>query len=262
MKSGKTNGEKRTKATAGSGIPDEKKLDLPGLLARSPWFSALPTDAQAWVAPRLVERFVPRGQLVARRGEIPSCWFGLIDGAIKSSVLSVDGRLSNLGGLLPGAWFGEGALLRERPRHADYVALSDTRVAQLPLDDFSQLLQSQSSFKDFILMQVTERLHYFMDHLGEARLLNSPAQVAYTLRGLVHPLNNPLGLRHLPISQDELAAIAGVSRQRCNQTLAQMRGFGWLRTGYGGLTLLDLESIAQMAHAGRSEDARSTVGAS
>lgn len=259
---GGMHGAKRTKAVEGSGIPDEKKLDLPGLLARSPWFRALPTDARAWVEPRLIERFVPRGQLVARRGEIPSCWFGLIDGVMKTSVLSVDGRLSNLGGVLPGAWFGEGALLRERPRHADYVALRDTWVAQLPLDDFSQLLQSQSAFKDFILMQVTERLHYFMDQLGEARLLNSPAQVAYTLCGLVHPLNNPLGLRHLPISQDDLAAIAGVSRQRCNQTLAQMRSFGWLRTGYGGLTLLDLEPIAQMARDGFSEDSEPPVGAS
>jgi CRP-like cAMP-binding protein len=167
-------------------------------------------------------------------------------------VLSADGRVSNLGGILPGAWFGEGGLLRARPRHGDYVALSDSRVVQLGLDDFSRLLQTQPVFKDFILMQVTERLHYFMDQLGEARLLHTPAQVAYTLCGLVHPLNNPLGLRHLPISQDELAAIAGVSRQRCNQALAQMRASGWLQTGYGGLTLLDIEPIARMARDGRS----------
>lgn len=237
--------------TDGQGVKtqddEKKKLDLPALLASSSWFGALPDESRAWVAPRLVERFVPKGQIVARRGEIPSCWFGLVDGVIKTSVLTADGRVSNLGGLLPGAWFGEGALLRERPRHADYVALRDTLVAQLPLDDFSHLLQSQPAFKDFILMQVTERLHYFMDQLGEARLLRPPEQVAYTLCGLVHPLNNPLGLMHLPLSQDELAAIAGVSRQRCNQALAGMREQGWLRTGYGGLTLVQLEPIARMA---------------
>ncbi|MBO9513629.1 MAG: Crp/Fnr family transcriptional regulator [Variovorax sp.] len=231
--------------------PEPSRLDLPALLARSGWYHALPPEARDWVAPRFVERFVPRGQLVGGRGEIPSCWFGLVDGVLKSSVLAADGRVSNLGGILPGAWFGEGGLLRARPRHGDYVALRDSRVAELPLDDFSHLLQSQPAFKDFVLMQVTERLHYFMDQLGEARLLRAPAQVAYTLCGLAHPLNNPLGLRHLPISQDELAAIAGVSRQRCNQALAHMRAAGWLQTGYGGLTLLDLGAIATMARDAR-----------
>ena len=227
------------------------KLDLPAFLERSDWYLALPVDAREWVASRLVDRYVPRGQVVARRGEIPGCWFGLVDGVLKSSVLTTDGRVSNLGGILPGAWFGEGGLLRARPRHGDYVALRDSRVVQLALDDFSHLLQTQPAFKDFILMQVTERLHYFMDQLGEARLLRTPAQVAYTLCGLIHPLNNPLGFRHLPISQDELAAIAGVSRQRCNQALALMRASGWLQTGYGGLTLLDIEPIARMAREGR-----------
>jgi len=77
-----------------------------------------------------------------------------------------------------------------------------------------------------------------------------PIDVANALCGLAHPLNNPLGLIHLPIAQDELAAIAGVSRQRCNLALQHMQAEGWLHVGYGQLTLLALEPIAGMARAG------------
>lgn len=227
-----------------------QRLSLLDIVRKAAWYSTLPDSAQAWVEARLKEHTVLAGQYLGHRGEIPAAWFGLIEGVLKSSVFSIDGRTSSLGGILPGCWFGEGALLRGKPRHADYVALRDSRVALLALDDFAHLLQTQPAFKDFILMQITERLHYFMEHVGDARLMRVPALVAHTLCGLVHPLNNPLGQLWLPISQDELATIAGVSRQRCNQTLARMQRQGWLRLRYGGLSLTAPDLIAELARTG------------
>jgi CRP-like cAMP-binding protein len=227
--------------------PPGFKLDE--LLRLSSWSAALPASARRWILERVREHRVSQGQLLARRGEMPSAWFGLVDGLLKTSVLAADGRSSTLGGILPGCWFGEGALLRGKPRHADYVALRDSRVALLPVDDFARLLQEHPVFKDFVYGQINERLHYFMDHVGDVRLMRGPARVANALCGLAHPLNNPLGLIHLPIAQDELAAIAGVSRQRCNLALQHMQARGWLHIGYGQLTLLALEPIAGMARA-------------
>ncbi|WP_234382223.1 MULTISPECIES: Crp/Fnr family transcriptional regulator [unclassified Variovorax] len=223
---------------------------LDELLRLSPWYAMLPAPVQGWIRERAREHRVAQGQLLARRGEIPTAWFGLAQGLLKTSVLAADGRSSTLGGILPGCWFGEGALLRGKPRHADYVALRDSRVVLLPLDDFARLLQEQPVFKDFVYSQINERLHYFMDHVGDVRLMRGPARVANALCGLAHVLNNPLGLVHLPIAQDELAAIAAVSRQRCNLALQHMQARGWLHVGYGHLTLLALDPIAEMARSG------------
>jgi len=230
------------------GEPAGYRLDE--LLRLSPWYAVLPAPAQGWILKRAREHRVSQGQLLARRGEIPTAWFGLAQGLLKTSVLAADGRSSTLGGILPGCWFGEGALLRGKPRHADYVALRDSRVVLLPLDDFARLLQEQPVFKDFVYSQINERLHYFMDHVGDVRLMRGPARVANALCGLAHVLNNPLGLVHLPIAQDELAAIAAVSRQRCNLALQHMQAQGWLHVGYGHLTLLALDPIAEMARSG------------
>lgn len=226
---------------------DPGRLRLEDLLACSVWYAALPQDAQAWVSTRAFECRVLRGESLARQGEIPAFWFGLVEGLLKWSVLTPEGHAVTLGGILPGCWFGEGSLLRGRPRQGEIVALRDSRVALLAQDDFAQLLQTQPVFKDFILQQINERLHYFMGHVADTRLLKGASRVAHALCGLMHPLNNPLNLRRLRISQDEMAALTSVSRQRCNQALAHMREQGWIRTEYGGITLLELEPIQRMA---------------
>ena len=47
----------------------------------------------------------------------------------------------------------------------------------------------------------------------------------------------------LPISQEELAQLAGLSRQRANQALQRLEQAGLLRIEYGGITVTDLEGL-------------------
>lgn len=224
----------------------QKPLDLDRLLACSRWFLDLPPDVRSFVRARTGLRSLDKGESLSHQGMLPVHWFGLVDGMLKWSVLSADGRATTLGGILPGCWFGEGGVLRQRPRQAEIIALQPSQVATLAIDDFAHLLQSQLSFKDFILGQLSERLYYFMDSIADARLLSPDLQVAYALCGLMHPLNNPLGLRKLRISQDELANLASVSRSRCNTALGLLRDQGMVRTEYGGLVLLDVASLYKM----------------
>ena len=59
----------------------------------------------------------------------PVHWYGAIEGLLKWTVTSGDGRSVTLGGLSAGSWFGEGTLLRGTPRTADVIALRPSRVA-------------------------------------------------------------------------------------------------------------------------------------
>ena len=103
---------------------------LDGLLAQSPWFRALPPAVQAGVRGDLIEVVVPLGESLGRRGDLPGHWYGVIDGLFKWSVSSADGRSVSLGGQLGGSWFGEGTLIRQKPRNADVIALRDSRSLQ------------------------------------------------------------------------------------------------------------------------------------
>ena len=55
----------------------------------------------------------------------------------------------------------------------------------------------------------------------------------------------------LKISQEEIASLCGVSRQRCNTALTRLAREGILQTHYGGMTILDREGLYRCAKLNR-----------
>lgn len=213
------------------------------LLAASAWFPLLEAAAQQRVLDDVREVEVPAGGALCRRGDIPVHWFGAIEGLLKWSVTSDDGRAVTLGGLSAGSWFGEGTLLRALPRTADIIALRPSRVAVLPVETFAWLHATQRSFDHFLLRQINERMHWFLGTFTAHHLLDTDSQVARALAGLAHPFLYPGMDRHLQISQEEIANLTGVSRQRCNAALKRLQESGILQIEYGGITVLDLPGL-------------------
>jgi CRP/FNR family transcriptional regulator, cyclic AMP receptor protein len=190
---------------------------------------------------------VAAGASLGHHGETQHHWYGVLEGLLKWSINAADGRTVTLGGQSVGSWFGEGTLLRCQPRQADVVALRASRVAMMPFETFDWLRRTQPAFNEFLLQQVNERLHWFMGNFAAHRLLDADQLVARALLGLVHPLLNPLGERHLTITQEELANLATVSRQRCNESLVAMRRNGLVHLDYGAVRVLDLGALRQLA---------------
>ncbi|OUM01535.1 Crp/Fnr family transcriptional regulator [Variovorax sp. JS1663] len=218
-------------------------LSIPELLRRSVWFPTLDAGAQARVVEDMREQPVAAGAALCRRGDTPLHWYGTLEGLLKWSITSDDGRSVTFGGLSVGSWFGEGTLLRAVPRSADIIALRDSRVALLPLETFEWLHQTQMSFNHFLLRQINERLHWFMGNYAAHRLLDADSQVARALAGLFHPWLHPDVDVHLQTSQEEIANLSGLSRQRCNAALNRLREAGLLRIEYGGITVIDLQGL-------------------
>ena len=218
-------------------------LSIEGLLALSGWFVDLAPEVQARVLDEMREEHVAAGAALCRRGETPLHWYGTLEGLLKWSITSDDGRSVTFGGLSVGSWFGEGTLLRAVPRSADIIALRDSRAAVLPLETFQWLHQTQMSFNHFLLVQINERLHWFMGNYAAQRLLDADSQVARAIAGLFHPWLHPLGQAHLETSQEEIANLSGLSRQRCNAALNRLREAGLLQIEYGGITVVDLEGL-------------------
>ncbi|ROT45782.1 Crp/Fnr family transcriptional regulator [Pusillimonas sp. NJUB218] len=219
-------------------------LNRDELLAGADWYITLSDSAQTLVKRDLIERHVSSGDALGHQGEIQLHWFGVMDGLLKWSVSAIDGRSVTLGGQSVGSWFGEGTLVRGKPRQSDIIALRHSRVAMLPRTTFNWLRQNEPAFNEFLLRQINERMHWFMGSMAAHRLLDAEHLVVRALWGLVHPLLNPLGLRHLLISQEELANLAMVSRQRCNMTLVTLKREGLIELGYGAISIRDVDALA------------------
>jgi len=222
-------------------------LTLDELLEQSAWFAQLDEPARALVRGEASERAVALGDSLGHHGERQHAWFGVLEGLVKWAITARDGRTVTLGGQSVGSWFGEGTLIRSTPRQSDLVALRHSRVAQIPYDTFDWLRHHRPSFNDFLLTQVNERMHWFMGNFAAQGLLDTDSQVARALVGMVHPLLNPRGERHLQLSQEELANLAAVSRQSCNSALARFKSAGLVHSEYGGIVVLDLAGLQRLA---------------
>lgn len=237
----------RTQLSRPEGLSGFATLD--DLLADSFWFSRLAEDVQLRVRAEMWEQPVGAGATLLRRGESPNHWHGVISGLLKWSTSTDDGHSITFGGLSPGSWFGEGTLWRGLPRPADVIAMQPSVVAVMPGATFHWLCETQMVFAHFLIQQLTERMYWFMEGWAADRLLGAEGQVTRALAGLFHPWLYPHGPRHLAVSQEEIASLAGVSRPRCNRALKQLEELGLVKLEYGGLTVLDLEALRRFAGA-------------
>jgi len=90
---------------------------------------------------------------------------------------------------------------------------------------------------------IRQRLGQFIGMVEHDRLLGPDARLARGLAGLFNPLLYPGIGPTLPISQEELGQLVGLSRQRVNRALKVLEERALLRIEYGAVTVLDLEGL-------------------
>jgi len=211
-----------------------------------PWLAQLEPAARRRVERAIVVAEVEPGELLCRVGGPPNYWLGVVQGLLKMSNDSAAGALVTYCGLPPGGWFGEGTLLKREPYRYNIQALRRSVVAGLPSADFHSLLDFSLLFNRFIMNQFNERLGQFIAAHETARLDNPEARVARNLAGLFNPVLFPgVGGNLLRITQQELAYLVGLSRQRVNEALLAIQERGAIRIEYGGLRVLDLPALRQ-----------------
>jgi len=215
------------------------------LLLASIWAKSLTEAEQQQVGSEMIERIVPAGAFVSRKGEPVDHWIGVIDGLLKVSSMSADGKAVTFAGIPGGAWFGEGSMLKSEPRRYDVVALRESRIALMTRATFDRLLDSSIPFNRFLLNQLNERLAHFIAMVEYDRMLEPDARVARCLAALFNPYLYPGVGPQLQISQEEIGLLSGVSRQRANQALQVLEKQGLLRVEYGGITVLDLAGMGR-----------------
>ncbi len=146
-------------------------------------------------------------------------------------------------GLPPGAWFGEGTLLKREVYRYNIEALRRSTVAGLPIEVFWQLLERSIPFNRFVMGQLNERLGQFIAAREIDRTNQPDVRVARSLASLFHPVLYPGVGQLLRITQQELAWLVGLSRQRVNQALIALQAGGLIRIEYGGVRVTDLAGL-------------------
>lgn len=212
-------------------------------LAMVPWLGLLVDEERARVVASLKVVEAGVGEYVCKIGRQANYWFGVLDGLLKMSNDNSLGFAVTFTGVPPGAWFGEGTLLKREVYRYNIEPLRRSVVAGIDIETFHWLLERSIPFNRYVMNQLNERLGQFIAAREIDRLDDPDTRVARNLAALFHPVLYPGVGTLLRITQQELGYLVGLSRQRVNEALQALQDEGLIRIEYGGVRVLDLPRL-------------------
>jgi len=208
----------------------------------SPWATRLHPETLGTLLASISTRTLAPGDVLCVQGDVPQCWFGIMDGLLRQDVFTREGERISLAAGRIGTWLGEAALVLGEPRSYEISALRESKVACIGASAFFRALQGDPEFNRAVLRLISQRMQYFMELYLIQRGASPDERVARVLRSLVGETAHGPHL-HLAITQDELAQVAGISRQRAHKALHDMQERGIVDISYGAITLVQPERL-------------------
>jgi len=207
-----------------------------------------PEDVDALLTRARFEQY-PAGRLIFARGSPGRSMMAVLSGSIRISTTSPHGREVVLAILNAGEIFGEMALLDGGDRTADAIAMSDCELLVIDQRDFIPFLKSRSDLCIAFLRLLSQRLRR-TDELVEAAMFERlEGRLAKALVGLASAGasgNKAAPRLELQVSQQELSAIVGASREKVNKQLRMWQRVGVLELSKRRVVIRDLGALEEL----------------
>ncbi len=220
-----------------------------------PLFSELGADELEQIEQLVAKVEIPKKNLVVQEGEAGEALYIIIEGSVKISQFSSDGREIVLSLLGPGAFFGEMSLLDQGPRSATVMTMEDTSLARIRRADFMRLLSQQPSIAMKVLAEVASRLRRTSQLLARISSMDVPHRLYAWLidHGQRCGSPSPSGANWvqttLPTHQ-LLADQLSTSRETISRAISALKKDGILRPGeQRGKVELDMEALQTLLDA-------------
>jgi CRP/FNR family cyclic AMP-dependent transcriptional regulator len=204
------------------------------LLSRTDLFRSLSEADRAAVAAQMREATYESGQLIFGRGDAGDALYLVVEGRVRLSVLSSEGRVLSFGHAGRGDIFGEIAALDGQARTADATALARATIMVLARSSLKRLMETRPQLAqaaiDLLcrkLRRTSEQIEAIALHSTQVRLARF-LLAAMVMKGQGEAMSRPI-VFNLGMSQTELGLLLGASRSKVNEALATLEKLGAAR---------------------------------
>jgi CRP-like cAMP-binding protein len=166
----------------------------------------------------------------------------IAEGHVAVRVTTPLGEIATLRIASPGEHLGELAVISPAPRNATVVALDDVETLSIQKAAFDDLRKRHPAVDRLALESLVLEVRRLALQLQEAMYVPATTRL---LRRLLD-LNARYG-RTIPLTQDDLAGLAGTSRKTVNEVLRSAEDDGILQLGRGQVEILDLAALEEAA---------------
>ena len=188
------------------------------------------------------------GQVLFREGDESNAVYAVISGRIRISMATPVGREVILGIKVSGQVFGELSALDRLRRSATAAATETTILAQLRGDVFLDEVARTPALASLVIRDLSGQLRRANARIATRDTDNTTVRVGHLLVELVEKFRRHAttsGPITLPITQDELAAWVGSTREATARSLATYRRDGLIETGRQKITVVDVLQLSK-----------------
>ena len=185
-------------------------------------FWDLNEDELGHIADKMVAKHFENGNYIfLEDSEGEQCFF-VLEGSVKVTRLSKDGREVILAMLNEGDFFGEMSLLDGESRSANVIALEKTKVLTLDRNDFIAVVNDYPQIAVQLLKELARRLRKSDRQIASLSLSDAEKRIALCIirfadeQGVIQ--NGKVSIPKTPIQQD-IANMAGTSRETVSRAL-------------------------------------------
>jgi len=207
------------------------------ILERHSLFGSLtPDELDQLLAHARLQTFRPR-QEIFRKGAPGLGLLAVMKGKVRISSIGPDGNEAFLTIIDEGEVFGEIALLDGGERSADATAMTACELLAIDRRDFVPFVRANPEVALRLMSVLCKRLRRTTELVEDMIFLDAPQRLAKKLLQLAG------GGTTINLSQRELGAMIGLSRESINKQLGHWQQEGLVKLGEGGIALVDLEAL-------------------
>ena len=219
-------------------------------LSKAPLLHELNEEDRATVRPHTHVVMLRRGDHLYEEGDVDDKLYVVIEGKVKLTRTSSDGREVLVLVQGPGDMFGELAMFDPTYRRSTAAAVTDARLAAIAHSDLRDVLVRRPTVALVLLKELAQRLRLITDTTTDLIFTDVPGRVAKALLDLA----DKFGVRQADgiqvthdLTQEELAQLVGASRETVNKALADFVGRGWIQLSAKSVLIIDPDRLRRRA---------------
>ena len=199
-----------------------------------------------YISDKMVSRTFDSGSYIFLEDSDGEQCFFVIEGSVKVTRLSKDGKEVILAMMGLGDFFGEMSLLDGRSRSANIISLEKTEVLTLNREDFLEVLQNYPNIAIQLIKEMALRLRKSDRHIVSLSLSDAEKRIALCIirfadeKGTIK--NGKVNIKKLPIQQD-IANMAGTSRETVSRAMKILEDESFISRDGKNLTILDYKKF-------------------
>jgi CRP-like cAMP-binding protein len=211
-------------------------------LINNDWIIGLPPNARNELLKAACYRSYDANQRIMGKSDSAGGLYGVLKGEIRITATTFSGEELVFTRIEQGNWFGEIALLDGGVRTHDAHTITKSDIAIIPKKQVLQICKKYPEVYFSLVKLLCEHCRQAFTAIDDFLLFTPEQRMAKRILNKLESSENDF----LIISQQELGAMVGISRQSTNKILKSWESKGWIKRIYRGIEVIERGHLLTM----------------